>query len=131
MSFRGALDERTEAIAGQVVDAALKVHKALGPGLLESVYEACLCHEFGTRGLGFERQKALPIVYDGVTLPDVLRLDLVVEDQVIVEVKAVERLLPVFDAQLLTYLKLADMRLGLLMNLNVAVLRDGIRRLVR
>ncbi len=131
MPFRGALDERTELIAAQVVDAAVKVHRALGPGLLESVYETCLCYELGQRGLGFERQKALPIVYEGVTLPDALRLDLVVEDRVIVELKAVERLLPVFEAQVLSYLKLANMRLGFLINFNVAVLREGLRRLVR
>jgi len=118
----------TEAIAKAIVDSAIQVHKALGPGLLESVYEACLCHEFGKRQLRFKRQLVLPVVYDGMTIDSGLRLDLLVEDAVIVELKAVEQMLPLYQAQLLTYLKLSGKRVGLLTNFNVPVLKDGIKR---
>jgi GxxExxY protein len=120
----------TEAAARQVVDAALAVHKNLGPGLLESVYETCLCHELHKRGVPFARQVALPVVYDGARLDAGLRLDLLVADCLIVELKAVETLNPLFAAQLLTYLKLAGRRLGLLINFNVPLLRDGIHRII-
>jgi GxxExxY protein len=108
------------------LDAAFAVHRALGPGLIESVYEACLCHELSKRHVAFQRQLALPVLYDGVRLDAGLRIDLLVADEVVVELKAVERITPLFEAQLLTYLKLAGKRLGLLINFNVAMLKDGI-----
>jgi GxxExxY protein len=117
-----------EAAATEVVHAAFNVHKNLGPGLLESVYEACLCHELGKRGVAFQRQLALPVVYDGVQLDAGLRLDLLVTDCLVVELKAAEKTNPLFEAQLLTYLKLTGMRLGLLINFNVPLIKDGIRR---
>jgi GxxExxY protein len=117
-------------IFGIVVDAAMKVHTALGPGLLESVYEKCLKHELVKRGLRVETQVWLPVIYDGVEIEGGYRIDLLVEDQVVVELKVVEQLLDIHKAQLLSYLKLSDKRVGLLINSNVVHLRDGIRRLV-
>ena len=125
-----ALPPETERVATLVVDAAFKVHSALGPGLLESVYETCLVHELKGRGLTVQRQISFPVVYDNLRLDAGLRLDLLVEDQVVVELKAVEKLLPIFDAQLLTYLKLSENRLGLLINFNVSRIKDGIKRLI-
>jgi GxxExxY protein len=119
-----------EAVAKEVVDAAYNVHKVLGPGLLESVYEACLQHELRKRGLKVEAQVPVPVVYDGLRLDAGLRLDLLVEGKLIVEIKSVERMNPVYDAQLLTYLKLTGLRLGLLINFNVSVIKQGIRRIV-
>jgi GxxExxY protein len=127
---RDALPAGTERVAAQIVDAAFKVHSTLGPGLLESVYEACLVHELEKRDLTVRQQMALPVVYDDLRLDAGLRLDLLVEDQVIVELKAVERFLPVFEAQVLTYLKLTDKRLGLLINFNVPRIKNGIKRLI-
>lgn len=121
----------TEQVVSQVIDAALAVHRELGPGLLESVYEACLCHELAKKGISFQRQLELPVVYDGVRLDAGLRLDLLVADCVIVELKAVEKMLPVFEAQILTYLRLASKRVGLLMNFNVPLFKDGLQRIVR
>ena len=126
---RTAISSETDAIAKQVVDAAYAVHRALGPGLLESVYEICLVHELVKRGLNVERQVSLPVVYDSLRLDAGLRLDLVVERQVVVELKAIEILLPVHEAQLLTYLKLSWYRLGLLINFNVSLIKHGIRRM--
>jgi len=120
----------TDAVATATVDAAFHVHKVLGPGLLESVYETCLAHELRKRGYTVATQLSLPVVYDGMKLDAGLRMDMLVADSVVVEVKAVEKLNPVFEAQLLTYLKLAERRVGLLVNFNVPVIRDGIRRLV-
>ena len=117
-------------ISGQVVDAAMKVHAALGPGLLENTYEACLKHELEKRGLRTEQQVGLPVEYDGVRIDLGYRLDLLVENQIIVELKAVERLTRVHEAQLLSYLKLSGKQIGLLINFNVARLRDGIKRMV-
>jgi len=111
------------------VDAAFAVHSHLGPGLLESVYEVCLTHELVKRGLKVSGQLALPIQYDTIRLDAGLRLDLLVEDSVIVELKAVESLMPVHKAQLLTYLKLSGCRLGLLINFNVPLIKNGIVRL--
>jgi GxxExxY protein len=116
-------------VSGAVVDAAFRVHNTLGPGLLESVYEHCLVHELASRNLAFSRQLALPIVYRDLRIDGGLRLDLLVETLVVVEIKAVERLLPIHEAQLLTYLKLSKKRLGLLINFNVPVLKDGLRRM--
>ena len=123
------IPEQVDAIAREVVDSALAVHKELGPGLIEPVYERCLCHELTSRGLRFQSQLSLPIVYRGIELDAALRLDLLVEDLVIVELKAVETLIPLCEAQLLTYLKLTKKRLGLLINFNVPRLKDGIKRL--
>ena len=120
----------TEAIAKLVVDAAFAVHKNLGPGLLESVYEVCLCHELTKRGVTFRRQLSLPVIYDGEQLDAGLRLDVLAGESVIVELKAVEKHNPLFEAQLLTYLKLTGHRLGLLINFNVPLIRDGIKRIV-
>jgi GxxExxY protein len=118
-----------ESIATTIVDAAFKVHRALGPGLLESVYELCLAHELRRRGVQLESQVKLPITYEGLTIDAGLRLDIIVARQVIVEVKAVEKMNPVFDAQLLTYLKLTGLRLGILINFNVPLVKDGIKRI--
>jgi GxxExxY protein len=119
-----------DPLTEQVIGLAIEVHRALGPGLLESAYEECLAFELKERGVGFERQVPLPVRYKSVRLDCGYRMDLVIENRAIIELKAVERLLPVHDAQLLTYLKLSGMRIGLLLNFNVAVLKDGLRRLV-
>ena len=116
-------------ISGQVVDAAMKVHSTLGPGLLENVYQVCLDRELERRGLSVQSQVTMSVVYDGVTIDTGFRVDLLVEDRVIVELKAVEELLPVHKAQLLTYLKLCDKKIGLLINFNVPHLKDGIKRM--
>ncbi|MGA9751650.1 MAG: GxxExxY protein [Acidobacteriota bacterium] len=123
------IPETTDRIATEIVDAAFAVHRALGPGLLEGVYETCLCHEMSKRGLHWERQVALPVCYDGLRLESALRLDLLVENLVIVELKATEKLLPIHEAQVLTYLKLLGRRLGFLINFNSTVLKNGVRRL--
>src|SRR3954454_5956801 len=125
-----AIPDQVEDVAAQVVDAAVKVHKTLGLGLVESVYEICLCHELAIRHIQFQRQLDLPIHYEGFRLESGLRIDILVEDCVIVELKTVENLLPIHEAQLLTYLKLAKQRLGFLLNFNVPILKHGIRRLV-
>ncbi|MBV8169668.1 MAG: GxxExxY protein, partial [Alphaproteobacteria bacterium] len=119
-----------EAVGTAVVDGAFKVHKALGPGLLESAYEACLAHELASRGLSLRRQLALPIVYEGLHLDAGFRIDLLVAEQVIVEIKAIEREQPVHVAQLLTYLRFSGKRLGFLLNFNVTAIKAGIRRVV-
>ena len=117
-------------ISGQVVDAAMKVHSVLGPGLLESAYEGCLLHELRTRGLKVRSQVVLPVVYQGVQIEVGYRIDLLVEDAVVVELKAVDQEHPIHRAQLLSYLKLSGKRAGLLINFNVLHLRDGITRMV-
>jgi GxxExxY protein len=122
--------DRAERLATQIVDAAVKVHKALGPGLLESVYEICLCHELSIRGILFQRQLDLPIFYEGIRLESGLRIDILVDNCVILEIKTVEKLAPIHDAQLLTYLKLTNQRLGFLLNFNVPIMKHGIKRLV-
>jgi GxxExxY protein len=119
-----------DQITGSIVDAAMKVHTALGPGLLESVYEKCLKHELKKRGLRVQSQVWVPVVYDGVEMEGAYKIDLLVEGQVVVELKVAEQILEVHKAQLLSYLKLADKRVGLLINFNVVHLRNGIRRLV-
>ena len=124
------IPERVENAASAVVESAFIVHSTLGPGLIESVYEICLCHELRKRGIPFKSQMVLPVMYDGVELDAGLRLDLVVDECVIVELKAVEKLNPLFEAQLLTYMKLTGMRLGLLVNFNVPLIKDGIKRIV-
>ena len=117
-------------MAAQVVDAVFTVYRALGPGLLENVYEVCLCRELSKRGLEFKPQVSLPIVYDSVRLEAGLRLDFWVADCLVVELKAVEQVLPVHLAQLVTYLKLSGYRLGLLVNFNTELIKDGIFRRV-
>jgi GxxExxY protein len=117
-------------ITGQVLDAAIKVHQTLGPGLLESAYEACLIYELRKRGLNVSAQVPLPIIYEEVRLEAGYRLDLVVQDAVVVEIKAVEAILPIHKAQLLSYLKLSGYKAGLLVNFNVELLKQGVTRLV-
>lgn len=120
------MNQLTEKIIG----ACIEIHKTLGPGLLESAYEECLCHELKSLGFGFERQKPLPVVYKEVRLDCGYRLDLVIEKKIILELKALESLLPIHEAQLLTYLKLTGITLGLLINFNVPVLTKGLKRIV-
>ena len=114
----------------RIIRAAIEVHKALGPGLLESVYEECLCYELSQAGLSFCRQVRLPVSYKGVKLDCGHVMDLVVEDAVVVEIKAVSELLPIHAAQLTTYLRLSDKKVGLLINFDVAVLKQGLKRVV-
>jgi GxxExxY protein len=124
------LSSEHDEIARQIVDSALSVHKALGPGLLESVYEQCLAYELRSRSLRVASQIPLPVHYREVQIEIGFRIDMVVNDLVLIEVKAVERILAVHEAQLLTYLKLSGKPLGLLVNFNVPVIKDGIRRLI-
>ena len=117
-------------ISQGVLDSAFRVHSALGPGLLESAYEHCLCHELTKRNIRTDRQVQLPVIYDGIKIDAGYRIDLLVENHLIIEIKAVDHLLPIHEAQLLTYLKLADKKVGLLINFNVKSLKDGIKRMV-
>ena len=119
-----------DEIGTMVVDAAIKVHSALGPGLLESAYRACLAHELGLRKLGVIQEKPLPIQYAGKEIRVGYRIDLLLNDKVVVELKAVEKLMPIHTAQLLSYLKLSGCKLGYLINFNVPHLKDGIKRIV-
>lgn len=119
-----------DSISHQIIGAAIEVHRTLGPGLLESIYEAALEMELGERALKVRRQVELPVSYKGRLLDGGYRIDLIVEELVIIEIKAVERLLPVFESQLLTYLKLSDKRLGLLINFNSSVVSNSVRRVV-
>jgi GxxExxY protein len=123
-------DRREDWLSNQVIGAAIEVHRVLGPGLLESIYETCLAYELTNRGIAFERQKPLPVAYKGQSLESGYRLDLLLEGIVIVELKSTEELNAVHEAQLLTYLKLSGCKLGLLINFNVTLLKNGIRRLV-
>jgi GxxExxY protein len=126
---RAPIPEETDATAKAIVDAVYCVHKELGPGLLESVYEVCLSHELSIRELKFAKQVSVPVSYRGVRLETGFRLDLVVADTVVVELKAVDELLPLHEAQLLTYLKLTGKRLGFLVNFNTALIKHGIKRI--
>ena len=119
-----------DTLTEKIIGAAIEVHRVLGPGLLESAYEECLCHELRLSGIAFARQQPLPVVYKGVHLDVGYRLDVVVEGRVIVELKTADRLLPIHDAQLLTYLRLAGIHTGLILNFNVPALRQGIKRMV-
>src|SRR5215469_11606921 len=124
-------EQQKDPRTGQIIGAAIEVHRALGPGLLESAYEECLCHEMHIRGIAFERQVPLPVEYKGVKLDCGYRLDLIVEDVLVIEIKCLEHVLPVHEAQLLTYLKMTGKRVGLILNFNVAALtRGGIIRKV-
>jgi GxxExxY protein len=120
---------KANEISGRVIGACIEIHRHLGPGLLESAYEECLAYELSLSGIQFERQKPLPVIYKGVQLECGYRLDSVVERQLIVELKTVSELLPIHEAQLLTYLKLSGLTLGLLINFHVSVLKDGIKRI--
>lgn len=124
------LDWRTDGITGEIVDAAVQVHRRMGPGLLESVYQKALTLELQRRGLRVERQKTVPFVFDGVRYDEGLRLDLLIEGEVVVEVKAVEALAPVYWRQVLTYLRLLHLPVGLLINFGGATLKEGLRRIV-
>ncbi|MDE1903992.1 MAG: GxxExxY protein [Alphaproteobacteria bacterium] len=119
-----------DALSNRVIGLAIEVHRQLGPGLLESAYEECLCFEFRQNGIAFARQVPLPVVYKDVKLECGYRLDILVENELIVEVKAVERLMPIHEAQMLTYLRLSGHKVGLLMNFHSVVLKDGLRRIV-
>ena len=119
-----------DPVTEKIIGLANEVHRQLGPGLLESAYEECLCHELRENGVRFHRQVPLPVVYQCVQLDCGYRLDIVVEQRVILELKTVERLMPIHEAQMLTYLKLSGLRTGLLLNFNSVVLRDGIRRMM-
>jgi GxxExxY protein len=131
MGFGESTDPEVERVATIVVDAIYTVHRNLGPGLLESVYSICLAYELRKRGLTVERELKLPIIYDDVRLESSLRIDLVVESCIIVEAKSVEQLIPVHEAQLFTYLKLTGHMLGFLVNFNVRLIKDGIKRVIR
>ena len=124
------LSEREEYIARMIVDSAYHVHKTLGPGLLERVYEVCLCHELQKRGMSSQRQVAVPVVYDSITFEEGFRIDVLVEELAIVEIKAVTMLSPIFEAQLLSYMKLTNKRLGFLTNFHVTLIKRGINRFV-
>ena len=117
-------------LTSKIIGAAIEVHKTIGPGLLEGIYEDCLCIELERRGIPFERQKRIDIEYKGVKLNNQYRLDLVVNNMVVVELKTVDELAPIHDAQVLTYLKLTGLKVGLLINFNTAILKDGIKRLI-
>ena len=124
------LPEETERIAKQIVDAAYHVHKVLGPGLLEKVYEVCLCHELTKRHIRFKRQVNVPIKYDNMTFDEGYRLDILIEDQIIIELKACDKYNPVWNAQVLSYLKVTGKRLGLIINFNVQLIKQGIKRVI-
>ena len=123
-------NDRLDQISHRIIGAAIEVHRHLGPGLLESAYQSCLAFELKQLGVRLEEQKPLPVVYKQVKLDCGYRLDLVVEDEIIVEIKAIEKLLPIHEAQLLSYLRLAKKRVGLLMNFHVPVLKNGLKRIV-
>jgi len=125
-----ATTPQEEELARQIVDCAYAVHRGLGPGLLESIYETCFCHELQKRGVPYRRQLTVPLVYDGIVLSDCLRLDVLVKDLIICELKSVDSLDPIFMAQILTQLKLARKRLGFLINFNVPAIKLGIRRVI-
>ncbi|WP_297868891.1 GxxExxY protein [uncultured Flavobacterium sp.] len=123
-------NEKIEQIAKIIVNSAFKVHKELGPGLLEKVYEACLVYEITKAGLEVKRQVEVPIIYDGVTLKEYLRLDIIVENSIIIEVKAVDIINPVWNAQIISHLKLTNNELGFLINFNVPLIKNGIKRFI-
>ncbi len=119
-----------DSLSNKIIGCIIEVHKNLGPGLLESAYESCLAYELNAEGLKFETQKEIPIDYKGVKLDAGYRIDIIVEDNVIVELKSVENILPIHEAQILTYMKLAEVKVGLLVNFNVLKVKDGIKRFV-
>ena len=129
MKFK-LLSKREESIAEKIVDAAFTVHKILGPGLLERIYEVCFCHELSKRELKYQRQVDLPIIYDGMIFDEGLRLDVFVEELIICELKAVDEMNPVWKAQILSHLRLTGKRLGFLINFNVPFIKNGINRII-
>lgn len=130
MNTYQALSNEEESLGKQLVNIAFTIHKILGPGLLESVYEKCFCHELRKRGIPFSRQKLVEIFYDGIVIDEGLRIDILADDMVIVELKAQENYHPVWEAQLLSYLKLTNKRLGFIFNFHVPLMKDGIKRMV-
>lgn len=124
------LSNKEESIGEKIVDAAFPVHRVLGPGLLEKVYEVCFCHELSKRDLKYQRQVDLPVTYDGMTFDEGLRLDVLVEDLIICELKAVDKMNPVWQAQILSHLRLTGKRLGYLINFNVPLIKIGIKRII-
>ncbi len=130
MTFKANLSAEEERLGKQIVDSAYTVHKTLGPGLLERVYEICFCHELNKRGLAHARQVSVPVVYDGIVFEEALRLDVLVENLVVCELKAVEVMQPLFTAQVISQLKLSGKRLGYLINFEVPLIKDGIKRIV-
>ena len=125
-----AFPSERDALTDRIIGFAIEVHRRLGPGLLESAYEECLCYELRENEIAFKRQVPLPVVYKSVRLDCGYRIDVVVEDRLILELKAIERLMPIHEAQVLTYMRLSGMPTGLLLNFNTPVLKDGIRRLM-
>ena len=121
---------KEDELSNEIIGAAIEVHRNLGPGLLESAYEECLCYELAHRGIKYERQKLLPVAYKGTKLDCGYRLDVVVNDLVVLELKAVDQVQPIHSAQLLTYLKLSNLKLGIMINFNVTALKNGIKRIV-
>jgi len=124
------IQQHREWLGKQVVDIAYHVHKALGPGLLEKVYEVCFCYELSKRNISFVTQRKVPIVYDGLQFEEALRLDILVDDLVIIEIKAQENYHPVWEAQLLSYLRLSDKNLGFIINFTVPLIKEGIKRMI-
>jgi len=124
------LAEHENRIAKEIYDIAFKIHRHLGPGLLESVYEKCFCYELESRGIDFGRQVSVPISYESLIVEDGMRIDILVEDRIVVELKAQENFHPVWEAQLLSYLKLTNKRLGYLINFHVPLIKDGIKRMI-
>ncbi|MGH7807902.1 MAG: GxxExxY protein [Thermodesulfobacteriota bacterium] len=129
MSF-APISEGEELVAQKIVDSAYTVHTKLGPGLLERVYEICFCHELSKRGLEYRRQVDIPIVYDGMVFNEGLRLDVLVEDLIICELKSADEMNPIWEAQILSYLKLTGKRLGFLINFNVPLIKNGTKRII-
>jgi len=129
-AFDNEYRNKCDELSNKIIGAAIEVHKTLGPGLLESTYEECLCYELSSKGIGFKRQLSLPVNYKGKVLDAGYKIDILVENLVIVELKAIEQFLPIHTSQLITYLKLSDKWLGLLINFNVKYLDKGIKRIV-
>jgi len=123
-----ALSDTEERLATQIVDSAFRVHETLGPGLLEKIYETCFCHELTKRDIRYERQAALPVIYDDMTFDEGLRIDVLVADSVVCELQAADKENPVWEAQLLSYMRLSGKRLGFLINFNVPIIKHGIKR---
>jgi len=130
MKLYKPIPQEIDSLGKEIVDAAYIVHKNLGPGLLEKVYEIAFCHELKKKGINFNRQVTIPIVYDGIEFEEALRLDVLVEGQIICELKAIEQINPVWEAQILSHLKLTNNRLGYLINFNVPLIKNGIKRFV-
>ena len=128
--MNNTLSERENWLASQILDIAICVHKAMGPGLLESIYDKCVCYELSKRGIYFEKQKLVKLTYDHIVLDGGLRIDILVDDLVVVELKAQEYYHPVWEAQLLSYLRLSKKRLGYILNFDVPLMKDGIKRMI-